>query len=105
MSDTKKFDGREILQQLWNGEIPLFKTFWLYYFAIIVALSLLAGAFMAMAPFFNILKIVWAGFMVKPIWVAADKYAGDKIWAILSKICAILIGLAVLGSVLQSMTV
>lgn len=105
MPEPKKFDGRETLQQLWNGNIPLFQTFWIYYFIIIVILSLLSGALLFIAPLLNVLKIVWAGFMVKPIWMASDKYAGEKIWAVLAKICAIFIGLAVFGSVLHGFTV
>ena len=49
------------------------------------------------------MKIIWAGFMVKPIWLAADKYAGEKLWATLAKIAAIVIGLSVLADLLYGM--
>ena len=101
MSEKPKFDGRTTLQQLWNGEIPLFQTFWIYYFVVVAVLSILANAIGFLAVILHLLKIVWAGFMIKPIWLAADKYAGENIWATLAKIAAILIGLAVLGSVVR----
>lgn len=103
MSEPQKFDGRAIIQQLWNGQVPLFQTFWLYYFAVIAVLHILAGVLGFMAPILILLKIIWAGFMIKPIWLAADKYAGEKIWATLAKIFAILIGLGVLSDLLYGM--
>ena len=103
MSEPKKFDGRAIIQQLWLGQVPLFQTFWIYYFAVIAVLHILAGFLGFMAPILILLKIIWAGFMIKPIWLAADKYAGEKIWATLAKIAAILIGLGVLTDLLYGM--
>ena len=44
--------------------------------------------------------MLWAGFMVKPIIAAADNYTGDKIWAALAKICAVIIAVCVLSDLL-----
>lgn len=95
-----KFDFNTMLQQLWNGSIPLMKTFWLYYFAVIFALKVASGI-PGLGSMFILLQLVWAGFMVKPIWVAADKYKGPAHWALLAKAAAILIGLAVVGDLLS----
>lgn len=103
MSEPQKFDGRAIIQQLWLGQVPLFQTFWIYYFAVIAVLHILAGVLGFMGPILVLMKIIWAGFMVKPIWLAADKYAGEKLWATLAKIAAIVIGIGVLADLLYGM--
>lgn len=88
------------LQQLWNGDVPLKETFWLYYFAVMVILMVLGDITGIIGFIFGLASLVWAGFMVKPIIAAADKYEGDKNIALLAKVVAILIGLGVLGSLL-----
>ncbi len=88
---------KEKLNQLWNGEIPLAQTFWLYYFVGILLLRIVANA---VGPIGAIIILGWAGFMVLPIWRAADKYTGNKLFGLLAKIAAVLIALGVIGSVL-----
>ncbi|PJB69025.1 MAG: hypothetical protein CO093_11650 [Alphaproteobacteria bacterium CG_4_9_14_3_um_filter_47_13] len=101
MTDKEKFDFNTMIQSLWNGKLPLQQVFWIYYFAIILGLSVLGSVLTPLAIIFGLFKIVWAGFMVKPIWVAADLYKGPQHWALAAKAAAIVIGLAVVGSLLS----
>jgi hypothetical protein len=101
--DIKKTDVdfiskiKATIKDLWNGDIPLFKTFWLYHFAAQIVLSLLAG----MIGLFGLVSVLWAGFMVKPIFGAASKYKGNKLYALLAKIAAVLVALGVIGRLLS----
>lgn len=88
---------KDRLMALWNGEIPLVQTFWMYYFLAVFVLKILGnGIGGPLGALFGLLALGWAGFMVKPIIAAADKYPGEKQWALLAKIAAVLIGLGVL---------
>lgn len=104
--ENKSFDFQKLKAQaeakvkaLWAGEVPLFETFWIYYFGIVVGLQILGLAFGVLGLLFFFAAIGWAGFMIKPIWLAADKYAGPKHWAIIAKVMAVLIGLGVLSAI------
>ena len=88
------------IKELWSGSIPLFETFWIYYFAVVVVLQIVGQAFGVLGMILSLAALAWAGFMVKPIWLAADKYAGPKHWAALAKIVAILIVIGVISSLL-----
>ncbi len=108
MSDyeNKSFDVQKLKSQmeskikaLWAGEVPLFETFWIYYFAVVVVLQLVGGAFGALWFLFFVVSLGWAGFMVRPIWLASDKYAGPKHWAMLAKIAAILIAIGIVTAI------
>ena len=92
------------LKDLWEGRVPLVETFWLYYFAISFVLHLLSRMAPGLGIVFSLLGLVWAGFMIRPIWKAADNYEGEEIWAILAKIAAVLIGLGVLSGLLGSIS-
>jgi hypothetical protein len=85
------------LTKLWNGEVPLAHTFWLYYFVGVIILRLVAGA---INPVFGIVIVAWAGFMVLPIWRSADKYSGNNLFALLAKIAAVLIAIGAIASLL-----
>ena len=86
---------KAIMNKLWNGDVPLAYTFWLYYFIGIIVLRFIAGA---IGPVFAVVIVAWAGFMVVPIWKSANKYGGNKLFALLAKIAAIVIAFGVLGS-------
>ncbi len=88
------------IKELWSGSIPLFETFWIYYFAVVIVLQIVGQAFGFLGMILSLAALAWAAFMVKPIWLAADKYAGPKHWATISKIVAILIVLGVISSLL-----
>lgn len=85
------------LRALWYGQVPLFETFWIYYFIGVFVLGLLGTV---LGDVFSILALLWAGFMVKPIMAAADKYEGEKTWALLAKVAAVIIAISVLLEVI-----
>lgn len=89
-----------IIQDLWQGKIPLFKAYWLYYFAVVLGLTMIGNLLSFLGSITGLLGIIWAGFMVKPIWLAADAYQGSKHWALAAKISAVFIGLGVIGDFL-----
>ncbi len=83
------------LKSLWNGDVPLAQTFWLYYVIMMIVLRAIAGL---TGAFFGIFILGWAGFMVMPIWRSADMYKGNNLFAILAKVAAVLIAIGVLGT-------
>ncbi|MCB9990752.1 MAG: hypothetical protein H6867_05165 [Rhodospirillales bacterium] len=94
-----KMDFNTTIQMLWNGNIPLAHTFWIYYFCVIVGLKVVSGI-PGIGGAFYMLQLVWAGFMVKPIFVAADRYEGPSHWVLAAKAAAVIIGLWVLSALL-----
>jgi len=91
------FDFNTMIYNLWNGKLPLMQVFWLYYFAAVVVMTALGSIIGFLATVFGLMKMVWAGFMVKPIWVAAEQYKGPQHWALLAKVAAVLIAIAAVG--------
>ena len=83
------------LKQLWQGDLSLAHTFWLYYVVAMIALRIVASA---IGPVMGIVILGWAGFMVVPIWRSADNYTGNSLFALLAKIAAVLMALGVLGT-------
>lgn len=86
------------VMELWNGNVPLAQTFWLYYVVGVVVLRIIA---VPLGSIFGIVILGWAGFMVVPIWRASDKYEGKELFALLAKIAAVFIAIAVLGSLFR----
>ena len=103
--ENKSFDLQKLkgqaeakIKALWAGDVPLFETFWIYYFAAVIVLQVVGSALGILGILFFLIALGWAGFMVRPIWLAADKYAGPKHWAMLAKIMAILIVIGVVSA-------
>lgn len=96
----KKFDFNSLVHRLWQGKVALPEAFWLYFFAVVIGLGVVGNVLGPLSKFFSILSTIWAGFMIKPIWVAADKFEGAKHWATAAKIAAVLIGITVVGDLL-----
>jgi FtsH-binding integral membrane protein len=91
-------DIKAKLNKLWNGDVPLVFTFWLWYVLGVFVLRLLAEQ---LGAGLGILIVGWAGFMVLPIWRSADKYTGNSLFALLAKIAAVFIALGALGTLLS----
>ncbi len=87
------------VRQLLKGEFKLVKTFWLYFFLPIFVLRFLA-AFIGgpIGALFQVCALLWAGFMMIPVWKSADHYEGNFILAWLAKGVAILTGISILLS-------
>ena len=84
------------INELWTGKMPLFQGFWMYYFSALVVLKVLGDVSGFFSAIFGIMELVWAGFMVKPIFIAADQYKGDKSVALAAKAAVIGLGLLAL---------
>lgn len=93
-------DFGTLLQNLWKGRVPLFKVFWIYYFSIILGLGMIGAGLSFLDSIASLLAVIWAGFMVKPIWVAADLYEGPVHWALAAKAASVLIALGAIGDFL-----
>ncbi len=83
------------LKNLWNGNIPLAHTFWLYYFVGVVVLRFIAGI---IGPVSVIVIVAWSGFMIVPILRSSYKYRGNQIYALLAKIFVVFTTFGLLGS-------
>lgn len=93
-------DFNVVLHELWHGKIPLMQAFWLYFFSALFALRILANILPGFGNLFLLFQMVWAGFMVKPIMVAADKYKGPAYWAVAAKVAAVVIAAGIAFDVL-----
>jgi len=97
------FDFNQIVHELWNGKLPLFQVFWLYYFAVLFVLKVLGDMMGVLASVFALFELVWAIFMIKPVIIAANQYEGPKHWALGAKAIAILMSGFVLLDVVAKM--
>lgn len=89
----------EKLKILWGGDVPLAQTFWQYYFLTVIVLGFLGNA-MGLA-LVSLLAVLWAGFMVMPIWRSSDKYQGLPLYRTLAKVAAILVAIGALSNLLN----
>ncbi|MCM2343252.1 MAG: hypothetical protein NDJ24_01680 [Alphaproteobacteria bacterium] len=96
-----KAEAETRIRALWAGEVPLFHAFWIYGFAVIAGLAILAAPFDLLGSVINLIGLAWSLFMIKPIWLAADKYQGPQHWAIAAKIAVVLGGLSTLATLLS----
>lgn len=95
-----KAEAEKRVRVLWAGEVPLFHAFWVYGFAVVVGLSIIAAPFGLLGSLIRLIAMGWSLFMIKPIWLAADKYQGPQHWAIAAKIAVVLGGLSTFASLL-----
>lgn len=78
--------AKSVLKNLWEGNVPLVKTFWIYYVVVIIALNMLRSVVMVL----GFLPDLWSIFMVLPVWRAADKYQGQAAYGWIAKIFVVL---------------
>lgn len=83
------------LQTLWNGDVPLGQAFWLYYFVAVFVLKIIGSIGGSVEVLFGLLALGWSAAMVKPIFASADKYTGEKHWALAAKAAAVIIAIGV----------
>ena len=85
----KKFNIKEIVINLWDGEITLWKTYWgLVLLGVILSLPvelLVPEERYAIHSFSNILYLIFSIFVLICVWRSANKYLGKKIWRLLAK--------------------
>lgn len=97
----------EKLKELWRGEIPLAKTFWLCYVAVFLIVGLIFHLFCLEWIVYSILlgeptplylTTLFALFVLLPyqivvlvgLWRSSSLYEGSKIWRILAKAVVVL---------------
>lgn len=87
--DIGKMDAdkiKSVSKDLWEGNVPLVKTFWVYYVVALVVLNIIKGTVMIL----GFLPDVWSIIMVVPIWRAAGKYEGYVVYGVLARVFAVL---------------
>lgn len=94
------FDFSTKIYELWNGKVPLFQAFWLYYVAVVFGLSVLSHTLAFLSNGLGLLTLIWSGFMIKPIILAANQYKGPSHWALGAKIAAVLLAISVAGDLM-----
>lgn len=103
-NEQSEYKGEGLLKRLVNGDIPLWKTYWLYG----VLSGILFNVAYQIIPQTNgpvvavmLINVVWTFFIVPGIWNSAGKYQGPAIWSTLARIAVVLgaisIGLSVFG--------
>ncbi|GEM_PF-2310909 len=92
-------DFNLIVHELWKGDLPLLQVFWLYYFTVLFVLKVMGDMLLFLASVFGIFELVWAGFMIKPVIFAADRYKGPANWKMAAKVGVLGIGLLVIADV------
>lgn len=88
------------LKELWRGDVPLFKTYWVFGFAVSVllnALMILVVSVMEKNPAIESVFLgLWGAttlygvFIAVAIWRSAGKYQGPKHWMFLARAMVVL---------------
>ncbi len=93
--------GPSFISKLWKGEIPLVKTFWLFWLLPAVAFPVIQSILaFAIAPILGVLYLfiyffigiafaIYQVICIKGVWLSATNYTGKSIWSIASKILII----------------
>lgn len=93
-------EQRNIFKDLWDGNIDLAMTYWVY--GVLGGIVWGVGIFaLDPAPDGNLVKILWLIFacyylvIYVGVWKAANKFIGNKTWAILAKFAIIVVVLPI----------
>lgn len=87
-----------LIKALWKGEIPLATTFFAFGMSVVFILNLYIGFFdpsyytgprSLITMTIDIFAFVYLPFIGICIWRSANKYKGNKVWAILAKIMSL----------------
>jgi ABC-type multidrug transport system permease subunit len=91
----------DLIKDLWRGEVPLSKTFWLFGWGVILLLNLsilyidsqidILTNYFAAIVFVSLLLfgVIYSPFIFIAIWRSANKYQGLQRYAIIAKIFVI----------------
>lgn len=89
----------ELIKKIWNGELPLFKVYWIYGVlgGLIIRLivegsyNLISLQYLTVFSYTLITLILAYQLLLSVgIWRSANAYQGSKEWALLAKIAAVL---------------
>ena len=79
-----------LINKFWNGDITLWKSYWIAGVIIPIPLGFIVGflaAALGLAPVsYKVVMITYIGWTLVGVWRSADKYQGKKIFSILAKI-------------------
>ena len=90
-------NSSSFISQLWRGDIPLVKTFWLFWLLPAVTFPIFQELLtFTIAPVFGILYVfihitlsigftIYQIICIKGLWSSATRYEGKKVWAIATK--------------------
>lgn len=97
---TTQVRNGSFLGRLFRGEIPLVKTFWLYYILGSVLLlvlgeglaSLFHGSSLGVMSYLvlGIVQMLWTIVCLFGVWRAAGRYPGSRVWSVLARIYVVL---------------
>lgn len=91
-----------LIRALWQGEVSLAKTYWIFGICINVLLFISLSYILSNELLFSTpqgklifwmlvaFSLIYTPFILISIWRSANKYAGTKTWSILAKIMAII---------------
>lgn len=94
------------LKKLWNGEYPLWKTYWLFnvlasfvfYLALVLAIGALEGNIQLLLIVVGGLSLLWMAYIfvaLGGLWRSAQAYTGCWVWKYLSYFIVIVGGLKI----------
>ena len=85
-----------LLQSLWYGEVPLWRTYWIYGVLVNGLLFGVAGSFVILliglrpvAVMYLAFVFVATAFNLVSVWRSAGNYTGPRVWAILARIAVV----------------
>ena len=103
----------ELIKDLWRGDVPLVKTYWL--FGVVVGILLnfsftyieyrpaVFASFLGMVFVLGLVAFafIYSAFICVAIWRSADKYPGARRNVILAKIAVVLGVMAIIQALLE----
>lgn len=85
------------LQALWDGQVPLWRAYWIYGVVVNGLLFGIAGTLLVLMIGLRPLMIahlafvfVATAFNLVAVWRSAGNYTGPRVWAILARIACVL---------------
>lgn len=85
-----------LLRDLWRGDVPLVKTYWIYGVLVSAVLGVLLNVLFRMQSTGLVFTLVWMTatvygvFIAIAVWRSAGKFQGQKVWMILARVMAVL---------------
>lgn len=100
-----------LFRKIWNGELPLYKVYWIYGVLVSVIIRLFVEVsfnfvsldYASAFSYFLVAVVVPYQILVSVgVWRSATAYTRNKIWAVLAKIVAVLWVFVALGVAIQT---
>jgi len=104
----------QLINDLWHGDIPLSKTFWLFGVCMSLLFRLILICFIYQPQILSttigwvfylaitVFSIVWEPFIFISIWRSSEKYKGIRIYAQLTRFVVIFWGLKYVIDLIQT---